>query len=78
MGQPISGYAVSPKHLSECFGFKNLDHMWHAGDDRAVYALGKQRSTRLAILESPDAKGRSTLGCGRRGMDGWNLRNRPL
>ncbi len=76
MGQPISGYAVSPMRLSECFGFRNLAGMWHAGDDRAVYALGQQRSARLAILESPDI-GDGKSACSPRpnpGMEDWSLR----
>lgn len=78
MGQPISGYAVSPTRLSECFGFRNLGGMWHAGDDKAVYALGKQRSARLAVLESPDVGDKAKTFCGIKGAPGWNLRDRPL
>lgn len=78
MGQPIAGYAVSPMRLSECFGFRNLAGMWHAGDDKAVYALGKQRSARLAVLESPDLGDKAKSFCGIKGANGWNLRDRPL
>jgi hypothetical protein len=76
MGQPISGYAVSPKRLSECFGFRNLGRMWHAGDDNAVYALGKRRSSRLAILESPETVGATASVCGVKGATDWQLRSR--
>jgi hypothetical protein len=78
IGKPISGYAVSPRRLSECFGFRNLGGMWHAGDDKAVYALGKHRSARLAILESPDLGDKASSFCGVEGATGWNLRDRPL
>jgi hypothetical protein len=50
---PVSGYALSPRRLATCFGFRNLEGMWHAGDDEAVYALGRRRSSNLALLESP-------------------------
>jgi hypothetical protein len=81
LGQPISGYAVSPRRLSECFGFRNLGGMWHAGNDKAVYALGKQRSARLAILESPSVSGDGTFSCGKPsapGMKTWRLRGHSL
>lgn len=51
---PVSGYALSPRRLETCFGFRNLEGMWHAGDDLEVYSLGRERSSRLTLLESPE------------------------
>lgn len=51
---PVSGYALSPRRLETCFGFRNLEGMWHAGDDLEVYSLGRKRSSRLTLLESPE------------------------
>ncbi|MBB4953892.1 hypothetical protein H4S14_001952 [Agrobacterium vitis] len=51
---PVSGYALSPRRLETCFGFRNLEGMWHAGGDPEVFSLGRKRSSRLALLESPE------------------------
>ncbi|WHA43990.1 hypothetical protein [Agrobacterium larrymoorei] len=61
--QSISGYALSPKRLTTCFGFKNLGRMWHPGDDADVFALGRKRSDSLNLLESPLSKGEKNAFC---------------
>jgi hypothetical protein len=76
----ISGYAMSPRRLSKCFGFSNVEEMWHAGDDEAVYALGRQRSLNLALLESPSIDDGSSACMKERdsmkGAESWELRTR--
>lgn len=49
----VGGYAFAPARLARCFGFRNVERMWHAGDDIAVARLAGQRATGLLILESP-------------------------
>lgn len=66
----VGGYAFSPARLAHCFGFRNVDAMWHAGDDLAVARLAQRRSRRLLVLESPfDTSAEKAGGaprCGRR------------
>ncbi|WP_156034974.1 hypothetical protein [Pseudorhizobium marinum] len=59
----VSGYALSPIRLAECFGFRNLKSMWHAGGDRAVYELGRSRSEHLTLLETPQNDSDGTVEC---------------
>ncbi|MFM9861471.1 hypothetical protein RUR49_23675 [Pseudoxanthobacter sp. M-2] len=49
----VGGYAFAPARLARCFGFRNVERMWHAGDDVAVARLTGQRVPGLIILESP-------------------------
>lgn len=49
----VVGYAFAPARLARCFGFRNVERMWHAGDDIAVARLAGQRVPGLLILESP-------------------------
>lgn len=49
----LDGYALSPERLTDCYGFSNIDGMWHAGDDDDVLALSLSKSRELAVLESP-------------------------
>ncbi|WP_143540019.1 hypothetical protein [Rhizobium sophoriradicis] len=59
----FSGYAFSPTRLTQCFRFKNLKYMWHAGDDEAVAQLGMERSSSLALLENPSAERDGSIEC---------------
>lgn len=51
--RPIDGYAFPPAVLAMCYGFDNVAGLWHAGDDDAVHALGRQRSAGLDLLATP-------------------------
>ncbi|MBY5721844.1 hypothetical protein HFO33_35770 [Rhizobium leguminosarum] len=59
----LSGYAFSPVRLTQCFGFRNLKNMWHAGDDKAVAELAQKRSANLIVLESPSTVGDGSFEC---------------
>jgi hypothetical protein len=59
----FSGYAFSPVRLQQCFRFRNLKNMWHAGDDEAVAKLGKERSSTLAVLENPSPERDGSFKC---------------
>lgn len=49
----VSGFALSPERLRSCYGFGNVDEMWHAGGNDEVVALSRRRSSDLVVLESP-------------------------
>lgn len=50
----INGYALSPQRLTECFGYKNVDKLWHPGGNLQVYLTGQALATDLVFLESPE------------------------
>ena len=49
----VDGYAIDPIALERCYGFTNLEKMWHPGFTHAVFMLARRRSSDLNILMRP-------------------------
>ncbi|WP_376870227.1 hypothetical protein [Albirhodobacter sp. R86504] len=49
----IDGYAISPKKLARCFGYVNVNRLWHPGGNAEVYFAGVSMNKGLTFLESP-------------------------
>lgn len=52
----INGYALSPDLLKSCFGFENVERLWHPGGNLEVFSTGRMLNSGFNILESPTGK----------------------
>lgn len=49
----VTGYAIDPVALEQCYGMKGLREFWHPNFTKSVHELGLRRSSNLSLLMRP-------------------------